>query len=62
MNTEMLLKEFKDILTLEEKAKHFYDHYIEQIENEKIKNQLISIRDDEIAHIKIATILISLVS
>ena len=62
MNTEMLLKEFRNILSLEERAKHFYDHYINQISEEKIKNQLISIRNDEISHIEIAKRLIELVS
>ena len=62
MNTEMLFKEFQQILTYEERAKHFYDHYIDQIEDEEIKNQLISIRDDEIKHIKIAKELIEHVS
>ena len=62
MNTEMLLQEFRNILSLEERAKHFYDHYINQISEEKIKNQLISIRNDEINHIEIAKRLIELVS
>ena len=62
MNTEILLKEFRNILSLEERAKHFYDHYINQISDEKIKNQLVSIRNDEIDHIEIAKKLIDLVS
>ncbi len=62
MNTKLLLKEFNDILTLEERAKHFYDHYIEQIDNEKIKGQLIAIRDDEIRHVEIAKRLIKIIS
>ena len=62
MNTKMLLKEFQNILTLEERAKRFYDHYIEQISDEKIKEKLISIRNDEIAHIKVAKRLIELAS
>ncbi|NQU94635.1 MAG: hypothetical protein HQ549_00165 [Candidatus Omnitrophica bacterium] len=62
MNTKMLKKEFQNILTLEERAKHFYDHYIEQISDEKIKEKLISIRNDEIAHIKVAKRLIEMVS
>jgi len=62
MNTEMLLQKFRNILSLEERAKHFYDHYINQISDEKIKNQLISIRNDEINHIEIAKRLIELVS
>ena len=62
MNTEILLKEFQKILTHEERAKHFYDHYIDQIEDEEIRKQLISIRDDEVSHIKIAKRLIEYVS
>ena len=62
MNTEMLRKEFREILTLEERAKHFYDHYISQVNNEKVKKQLTSIRDDEIRHIEIAKTLIASVS
>ncbi len=62
MNTEILLQKFRNILSLEERAKHFYDHYISQISDEKIKNQLVSIRNDEIKHIEIAKRLIELVS
>lgn len=62
MNTEMLLKEFREILALEERAKHFYDHYIEQIQDENIKQELISIRNDEKRHIEIAKKLIECVS
>lgn len=62
MNIEMMRKEFQDILTLEERAKHFYDHYIDQVDNEMIKKQLIFIRDDEIRHIEIAKRLIGYVS
>ena len=62
MNTEMLRKEIEGILALEERAKHFYDHYISQLDNEKIKRQLTAIRDDEIRHIKIAKTLIASVS
>ncbi|MFH1395103.1 MAG: hypothetical protein ABIH09_03000 [Candidatus Omnitrophota bacterium] len=58
MTTEMLLKQFKEILEMERRAKYFYDHYIEQVETEDIKEQLIEIRDDEIEHIKIAEELI----
>jgi rubrerythrin len=62
MNTEVLLKEFKEILGYEERAKHFYDHYIEQVDDEEIKKQLISIRDEEECHINIAKKLIEYVS
>lgn len=62
MNTEMLLKEFQEILVAEQRAKHFYDHYIDQVDDEKIKKQLSGIRDDEEAHIKIAETLIKYVS
>jgi len=62
MNTEVLRKEFEDILELEERAKHFYDHYISQLEDEKIKKILVSIRNDEIKHIEIAKELIGMVA
>ncbi len=62
MNTELLLKEFQKILTLEERARHFYDHYIDQVDDEGIKKQLVSIRDDEITHIEIAETLVEYVS
>ncbi|MFC1570267.1 hypothetical protein ACFL4E_00605 [Candidatus Omnitrophota bacterium] len=62
MNIEMLLKEFKNIKDHEERAKNFYDHYIDQVDDEKVKKVLISIRDDEIRHIKIADKLIETVS
>ena len=62
MNTDILLKEFQKILTCEERAKHFYDHYIDQIEDEEIRKQLISIRDDEVSHIQIAKRLIECIS
>lgn len=62
MNIEMMQKEFQEILNLEERAKHFYSHYIDQVSNEKIKKQLTSIRDDEIRHIEIAKRLIKYVS
>ncbi|MGB2629787.1 MAG: hypothetical protein WBD24_04045 [Candidatus Omnitrophota bacterium] len=61
MNIDILLKEFKEILELEERAKHFYDHYAEQVDDKKIKDELIAIRDDEITHIEIAKKLIDLV-
>ena len=62
MNTEVLLKEFKKILEYERRAKYFYDHYIDQVEDEEIKKQLVAIRDDERLHIKIAEKLIECVS
>ena len=62
MNTEMLRKEFEKILALEERAKNFYDHYIDQIEDENVKKQLTSIRDDEVKHIGIAKQLVEFVS
>jgi rubrerythrin len=58
----MLRKEFLGILNLEERAKHFYEHYLEQMDDGPIKKELTAIRDDEIAHIKIAKLLISYVS
>ena len=62
MNTKMLLKEFKKALAREERAMHFYDHYSEHCEDEEIKKELISIRDDEKKHITVAKKLIELVS
>jgi len=62
MNIKVLLERFQKILACEERARHFYDHYIDQIEDEEIRKQLISIRDDEINHIKIAKRLIEYVS
>ena len=62
MNTEMIQKEFEELLVHEERAKAFYDHYIEQVEDERIKDKFTAIRDDEIIHIKIAKKLIELVS
>lgn len=62
MNTEELLKHFKEILTLEERVKNFYEHYIDQLEDADIKKQLTAIRNDEIKHIGIAKELISMVS
>jgi len=62
MNIEMLKKEFEGILVLEERARHFYDHYISQVDNKEIKQKLTVIRDDEIRHVKIAKALIASVS
>ncbi len=62
MNTDMLLKQFKTILEHEQRARHFYDHYIDQIEAENLKAQFSAIRDDEIKHIKIAETLIGFVA
>jgi rubrerythrin len=54
MNIEMLRKEFTQILAMEERAKAFYDHYIDQVDDPKIKKQLTEIRNDEVMHIVIA--------
>lgn len=62
MNIEMLRKEFTQILSYEERAKAFYDHYIDQLDDTKIKAQLTSIRNDEIMHIAIAKKLLEYVS
>ena len=62
MNIEMLLKEFRNIKTHEERAKAFYDHYIDQVDDEKVKEVLTSIRDDEVMHIRVAGKLIEIVS
>ena len=62
MNIKMLLEEFRKIRVLEERAKIFYDHYIDQVDDEKIKETLVSIRDDEVMHMEIADKLIEMVS
>ena len=62
MNIDVLRKEFKEILTLEERAEHFYSHYIDQIDDEEVKKKLISIRNDEKVHIEIAKKLIDCIS
>lgn len=62
MNIEILRKSFEKILATETRAKNFYDHYIDQIDDENMKEQLISIRDEEAAHIKIAEKLLEYVS
>jgi len=61
MNAEMLLREFRNILALEERARHFYDHYASQVDDKEIKARLISIRNDEIRHVELAKELIRLV-
>ncbi|MDP8217858.1 MAG: hypothetical protein P9M03_03930 [Candidatus Theseobacter exili] len=53
---------FIKILANEERAKHIYDHYIEQIDDDQIKLQLIEIRDDEVKHIEIAKKLLDISS
>lgn len=58
----MLLKEFQKILAREERAKYFYDHYIDCVGDEEVKKQLMVIRDDEIMHIEVANKLIELIS
>lgn len=62
MNIEMLLTEFKKIRVHEERAKVFYDHYIDQVDDEKVKEILTSIRDDEVMHMQLADKLIEMVS
>jgi hypothetical protein len=62
MNIEMLRKEFTHILSFEERAKAFYDHYIDQIDDQEIKELLTTIRDEEVMHIAIARKLIEYVS
>ena len=58
MNIEMLKENFKEILEHETRAKYFYNHYIDQIDDEDIKGMLMGIRNDEVAHMKIAQELI----
>ena len=60
MSINNLKKNYKEILGHEKRAKHFYEHYIDQIDNEEIKKELIVIRNDEEAHIKLARRLIEL--
>ena len=62
MNIEMLIKEFKKIRAHEERAKIFYDHYIDQVDDASVKGTLASIRDDEIIHMELADKLIEMVS
>lgn len=62
MNTEMVLQEFRELLSYEERAKYFYDHYIDYVENKEIKDQLTAIRDDEIRHVEIVKKLIAYVA
>lgn len=61
MNTELLLAEFKTILAHEEHAKNFYEHYASQVDDEHIKKQLTSVRNEEMCHIKLAKELVGLV-
>ena len=58
----MLKKEFEEILGFEKNAKTAYDDYIAEVDDEEIKEQLISIRDDEIRHVEIAKMLIEYLS
>ena len=58
MNIEMLKENFKEILEHETRAKYFYNHYIDQIDDQTTKEILEKIRNDEIIHMKIAEELI----
>ena len=58
MNIEILFDKFKNLLSMEEEAKHRYEHYIGRIDDESIKKQLIHIRDDEKKHVRIVKELI----
>ena len=62
MNTEMLKKEFEEILGFEKNAEIAYDDYIAKVDDKEIKEKLVSIRDDEIRHIEIAKTLIECLS
>ena len=62
MNIEMVKKELENILSREERAKHFYDHYIDELDDAEIKKELISIRNEEIKHIGVVKKLLELVS
>ena len=61
MNIEMLKENFGEILEHETRAKYFYNHYIDQINDPEIKKILESIRNDEMIHMKIAQELIDAV-
>jgi len=61
MNIEMLKENFKEILEHETRAKYFYNHYIDQIDDQTTKEILEKIRNDEIIHMKIAEELIDAV-
>ena len=61
MNIEMLKENFMEILEHETRAKYFYNHYIDQIDDESVKDILTGIRNDEIVHMKIAQELIDAV-
>jgi hypothetical protein len=58
----MLRKEFKKILILEKRAKVFYDHYVDLVNDKDIRERLAAIRDDEVRHIEIAQKLVDYVS
>ncbi len=60
MYIDNLKKTFEEILEHEQRAKCFYDHYIEQTENNEVRKELMSIRDEEKAHIKLAGKLIDI--
>ncbi|MDD4956396.1 MAG: hypothetical protein PHH49_01845 [Candidatus Omnitrophica bacterium] len=61
MNIDVMRKEFREILEHEKRAKNFYEHYISQLEDPQIKEELTAIRDDEIVHIKLVEQLIDYV-
>jgi len=61
MSIDALIEGFQEILEMEKRAKYFYDHYIEQIDDEEIRLKLTEIRCDEIEHIQIAEKLIECV-
>ena len=62
MNIEMLREEFKTILKCEEKARTFYDHYVNEVDDAYIKDRLTAIRSDEEIHIKLVNKLIEIIS
>lgn len=61
MSIDALIEGFQEILEMEKRAKYFYDHYIDQIDDEEIRLKLTEIRRDEIEHIEIAEKLIDCV-
>ena len=61
MSIDALIEGFQEILEMEKRAKYFYDHYIDQIDDEEIRLKLTEIRRDEIEYIEIAEKLIDCV-
>ncbi|MBD3380037.1 MAG: hypothetical protein GF408_06220 [Candidatus Omnitrophica bacterium] len=54
MNIDMLHADFREIFVHEERAKAFYGHYAEQVEDPEIRKVLYSIAEEEKGHMKLA--------